>query len=97
MVWVYGFYNAQILTCRKFRKDIDERIPIYHQEVASDGRFIDDPVRRLWCYCCSWDNDQLKEVKDFGNFETSHQRSTAMVKRAPLPLTDSPQEEKNVR
>jgi hypothetical protein len=66
------FYNAQILTWRKFRKDIDEPILIYYQEVPSDGRFIDDPVRRLWCYYYSWDKEQLKEIKDFGNINTSH-------------------------
>jgi hypothetical protein len=93
-VW---FYNAEILTCRKFRKDIDERILLYNQEVASDGRFIYDPVRRLWCYYYSWDKEQLKEAENFGNIETSHQKSTAMVKRAPLRLTDNPQEDKNVR
>ena len=63
----------------------------------ADGRFIGDPVRRLWCYYDSWDKEQLKEAKDFGNTEASHQRSSAMVQRAPLPLTDSLQEDKNVK
>jgi hypothetical protein len=39
----------------------------------------------------------LKEVKDFVNIETAHQISTAMVKRASLPLTDNPQEDKNAK